>query len=151
MWCKLCGVNNGATFGHWKKVIFAVSRKIVYNCFITPDCLFHTINNRWLFQLLTTLHNRLRRSDFWLSVSLSQTRCWHWAFALALRALLHWQIEWGDLSPASHGHIIGQVIARCKECIQFVFESTTASLRNCLLKEANFREFRKSLFSNVQK
>ena len=25
----ICGVNNGATFGHWKKVIFGVSWKIV--------------------------------------------------------------------------------------------------------------------------
>ena len=23
----ICGVNNGATFGHWKKVIFGISRK----------------------------------------------------------------------------------------------------------------------------
>ena len=30
------------------------------------------------------------------------------------------------------------VAATGKECIRFVFESTTASLRNCLLKEANF-------------
>ena len=58
-------------------------------------------------------------------------------------------------SPASHchchNHIIGQVIARGKECIQFVFESTTAYLRNCLLKEANFREIPKITFFQCPK
>ena len=58
-------------------------------------------------------------------------------------------------SPASHCHcrchVIGQVIARGKECIQFVFESTTAYLRNCLLKEEHFQEIPKITFFQCPK
>ena len=91
----------------------------------------------------------------------TQRRRRHWTFALARRALLHCHGGFNESmtgpSPASHCHchcrchVIGQVIARGKECIQFVFESTTAYLRNCLLKEANFQEIPKITFFQCPK
>ena len=68
----ICGVNNGATFGHWKKVIFGVSRK------------FASFKRQFLREAVVD----------------SNTNCMH-SLHLAMTWPMIWQWEAGERSPHS--------------------------------------------------